>query len=154
MRDYVGKLQAESGVNYVLAQMMFGDLSFDEASHSIRLFAREVMPAFTARAAADGERGTREAYPDLPGDGIGPEILAQSRRVVEWFAARRGLDIDLREELFGIPAWHAHGSLLRDETWAEIERPTRSCSARSVRRTTITSPASRREPAFCACGSN
>ena len=57
----------------------------------------------------------------LPGDGIGPEILTQTRRVVEWFAARRGLAIDLREELFGLPAWHAHGSLLRDETWAEIE---------------------------------
>jgi 3-isopropylmalate dehydrogenase len=57
----------------------------------------------------------------LPGDGIGPEILAQTRRVVEWFAAHRGLAIDLREELFGLPAWHAHGSLLRDETWAEIE---------------------------------
>jgi len=57
----------------------------------------------------------------LPGDGIGPEILAQTRRVVEWFAANRGLDIDLHEELFGIPAWRAHGSLLRDETWAEIE---------------------------------
>ena len=57
----------------------------------------------------------------LPGDGIGPEILAQTRRVVEWFAANRGLEIDLREEHFGIPAWHAHGSVLRDETWAEIE---------------------------------
>jgi 3-isopropylmalate dehydrogenase len=57
----------------------------------------------------------------LPGDGIGPEIMAQVRRVVEWFASRRGLDIDLREELFGIPAWHAHGSVLRDETWNEIE---------------------------------
>lgn len=57
----------------------------------------------------------------LPGDGIGPEILAQTRRVVEWFAQDRGLAIDLREELFGIPAWRAHGSLLRDETWAEIE---------------------------------
>ncbi len=57
----------------------------------------------------------------LPGDGIGPEILAQTRRVVEWFAANRNLAIDLREEHFGIPAWHAHGSLLRDETWAEIE---------------------------------
>jgi 3-isopropylmalate dehydrogenase len=57
----------------------------------------------------------------LPGDGIGPEILAQTRRVVEWFAQNRGLAIDLREEHFGIPAWRAHGSLMRDETWAEIE---------------------------------
>jgi 3-isopropylmalate dehydrogenase len=57
----------------------------------------------------------------LPGDGIGTEILAQTRRVVEWFAANRGLEIDLREELYGIPAWRAHGTVMRDETWAEIE---------------------------------
>ena len=65
--------------------------------------------------------GPRKRILILPGDGIGPEIMAQARRVVEWFAARRGLDIDLREELFGIPAWHAHGSVLRDETWDQIE---------------------------------
>lgn len=57
----------------------------------------------------------------LPGDGIGPEILVQARRVVEWFAANRGLAIDLHEEHFGIPAWHAHGSFLPDRTWDEIE---------------------------------
>ena len=57
----------------------------------------------------------------LPGDGIGPDILAQTRRIVDWFEAHRELSVDLREEHFGIPAWHAHGSLLRDETWAEIE---------------------------------
>jgi alkanesulfonate monooxygenase SsuD/methylene tetrahydromethanopterin reductase-like flavin-dependent oxidoreductase (luciferase family) len=53
VRDYVARLQEDSGVNYVLGQMMFGDLSFDQASASIRLFAQEVMPAFTARAAAE-----------------------------------------------------------------------------------------------------
>jgi alkanesulfonate monooxygenase SsuD/methylene tetrahydromethanopterin reductase-like flavin-dependent oxidoreductase (luciferase family) len=52
VRDYVGKLQAESGVNYVLGQMMFGTLSLEQASSSMRLFAREVMPAFVSRAAA------------------------------------------------------------------------------------------------------
>jgi alkanesulfonate monooxygenase SsuD/methylene tetrahydromethanopterin reductase-like flavin-dependent oxidoreductase (luciferase family) len=52
VRDYIGRLQQESGVNYVLAQMMFGNLGFEEASSSIRLFAREVAPAFAARAAA------------------------------------------------------------------------------------------------------
>ena len=39
------------GVNYVLAQMMFGDLSFEEASTSMQLLAREVMSVFTARVA-------------------------------------------------------------------------------------------------------
>ncbi len=52
VRDYVRTLHAESGVNYVLGQMMFGTLSFEQASSSIKLFAREVMPAFAGRAAA------------------------------------------------------------------------------------------------------
>jgi 3-isopropylmalate dehydrogenase len=56
----------------------------------------------------------------LAGDGIGGEILPEVRRVVEWFGARRGLVLDLREELFGIPAWRAHGTLMRPETWQEI----------------------------------
>lgn len=52
VRDYVATLQEESGVNYVLAQMMFGDMSYEEAATSIELFAREVMPAFASKAAA------------------------------------------------------------------------------------------------------
>lgn len=52
VRDYVGRLREDSGVNYVLGQMMFGDLSFEQASNSMQLFAREVVPAFAARAAA------------------------------------------------------------------------------------------------------
>jgi len=56
----------------------------------------------------------------LAGDGIGAEIMPQVRRVVDWFVARRGLEVDLHEELFGIPAWKTHGTLMRDETWAEI----------------------------------
>jgi alkanesulfonate monooxygenase SsuD/methylene tetrahydromethanopterin reductase-like flavin-dependent oxidoreductase (luciferase family) len=52
VRDYVGQLREDSGVNYVLGQMMFGNLSFEQASNSMQLFAREVVPAFAARAAA------------------------------------------------------------------------------------------------------
>jgi 3-isopropylmalate dehydrogenase len=57
----------------------------------------------------------------LAGDGVGPEILAQVRRVAVWFADRRGLVFDLEEELFGFDAWRAHGDLMRPETWARIE---------------------------------
>jgi alkanesulfonate monooxygenase SsuD/methylene tetrahydromethanopterin reductase-like flavin-dependent oxidoreductase (luciferase family) len=46
VRDHMEKLHAEAGVNYVLCQMAFGDITYDEAAHSMRLFAREVMPAF------------------------------------------------------------------------------------------------------------
>ena len=56
----------------------------------------------------------------LAGDGIGPEILAEVRRVVEWFIEKRQLAVELREELFGISAWKAHGNLMRQQTWDEI----------------------------------
>jgi alkanesulfonate monooxygenase SsuD/methylene tetrahydromethanopterin reductase-like flavin-dependent oxidoreductase (luciferase family) len=45
-RDYVARLQNDTGVNYLLCQMVFGDIGFEQASHSIRLFARAVAPAF------------------------------------------------------------------------------------------------------------
>ena len=44
--DYLKRLQQDAGVNYVLCQMIFGDMTFADAARSIRLFAREVMPAF------------------------------------------------------------------------------------------------------------
>ena len=46
VRDYLAKLEREAGVNYVLCQMVFGDMTFADASHSIDLFAKQVMPAF------------------------------------------------------------------------------------------------------------
>ena len=49
VRDYVAGLQAETGINYLLCQMVFGSMGFDEAQRSIRLFAREVMPAFAGK---------------------------------------------------------------------------------------------------------
>ena len=30
----------------------------------------------------------------LPGDGIGPEVMAEVRRVIDWFAANRGIGFD------------------------------------------------------------
>jgi alkanesulfonate monooxygenase SsuD/methylene tetrahydromethanopterin reductase-like flavin-dependent oxidoreductase (luciferase family) len=49
VRAYLEQLERETGVNYVLGQMIFGDMSFDEAASSLRLFGREVMPAFVKR---------------------------------------------------------------------------------------------------------
>ena len=46
------KLEAETGINYVLCQMAFGDMTYDEAANSIGLFAGEVMPALSAPAGA------------------------------------------------------------------------------------------------------
>lgn len=46
VRDYIARLKQEAGINYVLGQMVFGDMQVDEAANSLRLFAREVMPEF------------------------------------------------------------------------------------------------------------
>jgi alkanesulfonate monooxygenase SsuD/methylene tetrahydromethanopterin reductase-like flavin-dependent oxidoreductase (luciferase family) len=46
VRDYIARLQADTGVNTVLCQMVFGDMNFSDATHSIELFGREVIPAF------------------------------------------------------------------------------------------------------------
>jgi alkanesulfonate monooxygenase SsuD/methylene tetrahydromethanopterin reductase-like flavin-dependent oxidoreductase (luciferase family) len=47
VRDYLANLQAETGVNTVLCQMIFGDMRFEDATRSIGLFSRKVMPAFS-----------------------------------------------------------------------------------------------------------
>jgi alkanesulfonate monooxygenase SsuD/methylene tetrahydromethanopterin reductase-like flavin-dependent oxidoreductase (luciferase family) len=46
VRDYVAALQTETGINYLLCQMVFGSMRAAQAERSIRLFAQEVMPAF------------------------------------------------------------------------------------------------------------
>jgi alkanesulfonate monooxygenase SsuD/methylene tetrahydromethanopterin reductase-like flavin-dependent oxidoreductase (luciferase family) len=47
VRDYIARLQDETGVNTVLCQMVFGDMRFDDAARSIELFGREVIPQFS-----------------------------------------------------------------------------------------------------------
>ncbi|MBE3584097.1 MAG: 3-isopropylmalate dehydrogenase [Limnochordaceae bacterium] len=52
----------------------------------------------------------------LPGDGIGPEVVAQGRRVLEKAAALFGLDIEFQEGLIGGVAFDATGDPLPQET--------------------------------------
>ena len=54
----------------------------------------------------------------LPGDGIGPEVTAQSRRLVDWLNANAGLDVSLSEARFGGAAIDADGVPLTPETLA------------------------------------
>jgi 3-isopropylmalate dehydrogenase len=56
----------------------------------------------------------------LPGDGIGKEVMAASLRVLEWFAARRGIDLRLRREAFGAEAYHATGCFIQEEVFADL----------------------------------
>ena len=54
----------------------------------------------------------------LPGDGIGPEVIDQARRVLEAVADAQGLALEFAEELIGGASIEAHGTPLRDEVIA------------------------------------
>ncbi|NCO20987.1 MAG: 3-isopropylmalate dehydrogenase [Rhodobacterales bacterium] len=58
----------------------------------------------------------------LPGDGIGPEVMAEVRKVIDWFGANRGLTFDVSEDLVGGAAYDAHGTPLTDETMAKAQQ--------------------------------
>ncbi|WP_299968719.1 3-isopropylmalate dehydrogenase [uncultured Roseobacter sp.] len=55
----------------------------------------------------------------LAGDGIGPEVMEQVKRVIDWFGAKRDLRFDVSEDLVGGSAYDAHGTPLHDETMAK-----------------------------------
>ena len=54
----------------------------------------------------------------LPGDGIGPEVMAQVSRVVDWLERRRGIRFEVTEDLVGGAAIDKHGTPLHDDTMA------------------------------------
>jgi len=54
----------------------------------------------------------------LPGDGVGPEVLAQARRVLDAAGAAFGFDIEWSEHLVGGAAIDAYGVPFRDEDLA------------------------------------
>ncbi|WP_298437268.1 3-isopropylmalate dehydrogenase [uncultured Jannaschia sp.] len=57
----------------------------------------------------------------LPGDGIGPEVMAEVRRVIDWFEAKRGLSFEVSEDLVGGCAYDKHGTPLHDDTMARAQ---------------------------------
>lgn len=57
----------------------------------------------------------------LPGDGIGPEVMAQVRRIITWYGDKRDLAFDVSEDLVGGAAYDKHGVPLADETMAKAQ---------------------------------
>ena len=57
----------------------------------------------------------------LPGDGIGPEIMAQVRRVMTWVEGAYGVTFNVDEGLIGGCAYDAEGVPLSDETLAKAK---------------------------------
>ena len=52
----------------------------------------------------------------LPGDGIGPEVMHEVRRVIDWMSRRRGIAFNLSEDLVGGASIDARGTPISDAT--------------------------------------
>ena len=57
----------------------------------------------------------------LPGDGIGPEVMTEVRKVIGWLADHRDIHFDLSEDLVGGAAYDVHGVPLHDDTMAKAQ---------------------------------
>jgi len=55
----------------------------------------------------------------LPGDGIGPEIMEEVKRVIAWFNDRGDPTFSYDEDLVGGSAYDAHGAAVSDATMAK-----------------------------------
>src|SRR5471032_2793153 len=55
------------------------------------------------------------------GEGIGPEVTAQSHRVLNWFATRRNVPVVMREAQYGIVPYLATGKVLPPDTVEAME---------------------------------
>lgn len=52
----------------------------------------------------------------LPGDGIGPEVMREVRRVIDWMDRRRMVTFDVSDDLVGGASIDARGTPMTDET--------------------------------------
>jgi isocitrate dehydrogenase len=78
----------------------------------------------------------------IAGEGIGPEVIGETRRVLDWFVARQRLGIVAHEALYGSEAYRRTGKVVPDETAAAFKtadailfgatggRPTTRCRRR------------------------
>ena len=57
----------------------------------------------------------------LPGDGIGPEIMDETRKVIDWFAANTDVEFDLFEDVIGGAAYDKYGTPCDDATMAKAQ---------------------------------
>ena len=57
----------------------------------------------------------------LAGDGIGPEVMAEVKRIIGWFGDKCGVTFDVSEDLVGGAAYDVHGVPLADATMARAQ---------------------------------
>jgi 3-isopropylmalate dehydrogenase len=58
----------------------------------------------------------------LPGDGIGPEVMAEVAKIIDWFGSKRDMPFDVSDDLVGGAAYDAHATPLHDDTMAKAQQ--------------------------------
>ena len=53
----------------------------------------------------------------LPGDGIGPEVVAEVKKIINWFNKNKSLDFEIEEEIVGGASYEKHGTPITDEVF-------------------------------------
>ena len=53
----------------------------------------------------------------LPGDGIGPEVIKEVRKIINWFNTKKSLDFEIDEDLAGGCSFDKHGTPITDEVF-------------------------------------
>ena len=53
----------------------------------------------------------------LPGDGVGPEVIAEVKKIIQWFNAKKSLDFETDEDLAGGASYDKHGTPITDEVF-------------------------------------
>ena len=51
----------------------------------------------------------------LPGDGIGPEVMNETKKIIDWFDKRLAVGFDLDEDLVGGASYDVHKTPVTDE---------------------------------------
>ncbi|MFG1461517.1 3-isopropylmalate dehydrogenase [Xanthobacter sp. DSM 24535] len=57
----------------------------------------------------------------LPGDGIGPEVMAQVKRMISWLEAKGLVSFEVEEDLVGGSAYDTHGVAISDGAMAKAK---------------------------------
>jgi len=57
----------------------------------------------------------------LPGDGIGPEVIAEVKKIIEWLNSNKSLDFEIDQDLVGGAAYDKHGTPITDEAFYKAQ---------------------------------
>ena len=53
----------------------------------------------------------------LPGDGVGPEVVGEVKKIIKWFNSKKSLDFKIEEDLIGGASFDKNKNPITDEVF-------------------------------------